>query len=123
MQKTLRIVVALPGVMFLASGLNWLFWPESAAQGLGLPLLDGIARSTQIGDIGSFFFGTSAMILTGSITARPTWLYAAAMLLGGAAAMRVAAWALHGADFAASGMLRRGPRLTLRAHSFCSFRS
>lgn len=100
MQRTVRIVVALPGVLMLASGLRWLLTPESAAQALGMPLLDGVARSTQIGDLGAFFLGTSAMILLGAIKANAQWLYAAAMLLGGAALMRTASWILHGAELA-----------------------
>ena len=56
MQKTVRIVVALPGVLMFFSALQWLFSPQQAAEALGMQLLEGVARSTQIGDLGSFFF-------------------------------------------------------------------
>ena len=65
-----------------------------------MQLLEGVARSTQIGDLGAFFFATSAMILLGAIKANAQWLHGAAMLLGGAALMRTASWIAHGADFA-----------------------
>ena len=65
-----------------------------------MPLLDGIGRSTQIGDMGAFFLGCSAMILLGAATRRPHWLQAAAMLVGGAAIVRTLAWAFHDAAFA-----------------------
>ena len=100
MQKTVRIVVAIPGLLMFGSGLQWLIMPQAAAEGLGMPLLEGIGRSTQIGDFAAFFFGTSAMILLGAIKANAQWLHGAAMLLGGAAVMRLAAWMLHDADFA-----------------------
>lgn len=100
MQRIVRIAAAVPGVLMLITGLQWLLTPESAAQGLGMPLLEGVARSTQIGDLGAFFFGTAAMILLGAIKANAQWLCAAAMLLGGAALMRTASWMLHGAAFA-----------------------
>ena len=100
MQKAIRVMVAVPGVLFLISGLRWLFTPAAAAESLGMPLLDGVARSTQVGDLGAFFFAAGAMILLGVITTRRHWLAAAPMLIGGAAVMRIFAWALHDADFA-----------------------
>jgi hypothetical protein len=99
-QRTVRIVAAIPGVLMGVTALQWLFTPELAAQGLGMPLLEGVGRSTQIGDLGAFFFGTSAMILLGAIKANAQWLHAAAMLLGGAALVRTASWLLHDAAFA-----------------------
>ena len=100
MQKTIRIVAALPALLMGINGLQWLIAPQTAAEGLGMPLLDGIARSTQIGDLGAFFFATSAMILLGAIKSNAQWLYAAAIPLGGAAIMRTASWMFHDAAFA-----------------------
>ena len=59
MQRTIRIVAALPGVLFAIQGLNWIIDPSAAAEGLGMPLLEGIGRSTQIGDLAAFFFAMS----------------------------------------------------------------
>ena len=101
MEKVVRIVVVLLGLLFLVSGVNWVLDPDAAAQGLGVALPDGLARSTLIGDLGAFFFAGSAFIFLGVVTARAHWLYAAAMLFGGAAVMRTLAWALHDAAFAA----------------------
>jgi len=47
-----RITAALPGVLLAISGVGWLSDPATAAEGLGMPLLEGIGRSTQIGDFG-----------------------------------------------------------------------
>jgi hypothetical protein len=101
MARTVRILATLPGVLFAAQGLNWIFDPASAAESLGMPLLDGIGRSTQIGDLAAFFFAMSAMILVGVVHLEARWLRAAAMLVGGAAVMRTLAWAIHDAAFAA----------------------
>ena len=65
-----------------------------------MPLLEGVGRSTQVGDLGAFFFALSAMILIGAWTLQRQWIYCACMLLGGAALMRTIAWLAHGADFA-----------------------
>ena len=99
-ERILRGVVALPGLIFLVNGLLWIFAPEQAAKQIEMPLLQGIARSSEIGDLGAFFMATAGMILLGAATARPTWLQAAAMLVGGAAAIRTLAWLLHDAPFA-----------------------
>ena len=61
----IRILVALPTVLFFYQGVNWLFQPEEAAAGLGMSLLSGIGASTQIGDLGSFFLVNSGLMALG----------------------------------------------------------
>ena len=100
MNKVLRVIVAIPGVLFVIIGLSWLMDPATAAKNLGMPLLDGLGRSSQIGDFGAFFTVGGAMVLIGVITQRRTWLYAPAMLLCGAAVFRTLAWMIQGAAFA-----------------------
>lgn len=95
-----RVVTGLVGVFFSLQALQWIFLPEAAAEGLGMPLLDGVGRSTQVGDMTAFFLGVAAMIGIGVLRQRRTWLHAASLLLGGAAVGRTLAWAVHGADFA-----------------------
>ena len=95
-----RVVAAIPGLPMLVSGIGWITDPASAAAGLGMPLLDGIGRSTQIGDFASFFLGIGALVLIGVWTLRTEWLLAAAVLLGGAAVMRTVAFVAHDAPFA-----------------------
>jgi len=97
MNKTLKIITALPAIIFLLMGINWLARPTDAADALGMPLLDGIGRSTQIGDMSAFFLGLSAMIFIGLITRKRAWLSAPALLLGLTATCRVLAWLLHDA--------------------------
>lgn len=100
MNKVLSVVVALLGVLFLVIGLRWLVDPAAAAGSLGMPLLDGIGRSTQIGDMTAFFLTLAISILLALITSRRTWYYPACMLLGIAAFGRILAWAVHDAAFA-----------------------
>jgi hypothetical protein len=98
--KVWKIITQLLALLFLVQGLNWILDPASAAQGLGMPLLDGIGRSTQIGDFAAFFFATGTMIAMGTYPGQTQWLYGGAMLLGFAAVMRTVAALFHGADFA-----------------------
>ena len=100
MSTPIRILVALPGLLMLVSALRWMVGPEAMANSLGMPLLDGIARSTQVGDLGAFFATAGVTILLGAWKQERTWLVCGAMLLGGAAVLRTLAWAAHGADLA-----------------------
>ena len=100
MNKVLRILTALPAVMFLATSVRWLVDPAGAAATIGMPLLDGLARSSQIGDLGAFFLAAGSMLLLGVITLRREWFYGAALLFGGAAVFRVLAWAAQDAALA-----------------------
>jgi hypothetical protein len=102
MNKASRILAALPAVIFLVLGLRWLIDPSAAAQMLGMPLLDGIGRSSQIGDMSAYFIGGSIMIFAGIITANRTWLYASSLIIVLTAVFRVMAWLFHDAALATS---------------------
>jgi len=100
MGSRLRLAIVLLGMLFALMGLRWLVDPAGAASGLGMPLLDGLARSTQVGDLSSFFLVAGTTMVLGSRPGRARLLYVPAGLIGGAALTRTLAWMLHGADFA-----------------------
>jgi hypothetical protein len=102
MSSKLRIAVIALGALFTLEGLGWLVFPNRAAGGLGMPLLDGLGRSTQIGDFAVFFVVLGLSILAGTGPGRTRLLYLPAAMLGGAAFGRIVAWAVHGAAFAAA---------------------
>ena len=95
-----RILPGLIGAFFLLQATGWLVDPDAAAAGLGMPLLDGLARSTQVGDISAFFLAAGGMALFGAVRVRPAWIRPAAVLFASAALMRTLAWAFQGATFA-----------------------
>ena len=100
MKTVLRIVVLLPGVLFVVMGVRWLVGPTDMATELGFVLADGVGRSSQVGDFAAFFLTAGICTLMGVVTAKRFWFYPPAMLLLLAAAGRVLAWALHDAVFA-----------------------
>jgi hypothetical protein len=102
MKTALRVLTGLLGTFFTLQAVLWLAAPARAAAGLGMPLLDGIGRSTQIGDFSSFFLAIGGGILLGVRAGRARWLYFPAALLGLAAVGRTLAWGVHGAAFAAA---------------------
>jgi hypothetical protein len=105
MNKTLRVVVALPAILFVFMGLRWVFAPAAIAPEFGMPLLEGLGLSTQVGDLGAFFVCGGLFVLIGLVTQKRTWLYAPAMLLGFTAVFRVLAYLLHDATFASTQIL------------------
>lgn len=94
-----RILPGLLGAFFLLQGSMWLIDPGGAAEGLGMPLLEGAARSTQIGDLSGFFLCLGGFALFGAIRLRPDFVRAAGCLVGLVAVTRTIAWAAHGAEF------------------------
>ena len=97
---TARILAGLVGLLMGVTALGWLTDPASAAQSLGMPLLEGIGRSTQIGDFSAFFIGITIFCVLGIVKQQSPWIISAAIILGLAAIMRTLAWAVHGAAFA-----------------------
>ncbi|MFO7550498.1 MAG: hypothetical protein R6W80_03760 [Haliea sp.] len=100
MTTTLRIISALFGLLFAVSFLNWLLAPADAAATLGMPLLDGIARNTQVGDFTAFFFTLAVLIGLGVWRRQPQPLFGACLLLGSAAVFRVWSALMHEATLA-----------------------
>jgi hypothetical protein len=96
----LRLIVTLLGAFFALQGLGFLLAPQRAVESLGMPLLDGIGRSTQLGDFAAFFLVAGIGILYGSRPGNARALLFPAALIGGAAVTRTLAWLLQGASFA-----------------------
>ena len=97
MNKWIRIIVALPALLFVVMGLRWATDPGGAAAGLGMTLMEGVGLSAQIGDVGGMFLSMGIMMLVGVATANRVWLCAPALMLSLIAIFRVIAWAAHGA--------------------------
>jgi len=105
MKNVLRIVAGLIGILFFLNGLQWIISPANVAASLGMPLLEGVGLSTQIGDLGSFFITVGAMTLIGVITTTRHWFYAPSILLLVAALYRTLSTVLYGAPFVMSAIL------------------
>ena len=99
-RKFIVVVLALPALLFIATGLRWLIGPAGVSPELGLTLESGLGLSTQIGDLSAFFLVAGLCILVGLVTTERIWFYPAIMLLITAALGRTVAWSLHGAMFA-----------------------
>lgn len=100
MVKALRILSLLVGILLLLSGGRWIMDPAAAAGAVGMDLLAGTARSTQIGDLGTFFLTMSGLVLVGLRRRESQWLFVAASMLACAAILRTVAAVAHDAPLA-----------------------
>lgn len=100
MKKLMRVLIVLPSILFVVTGLRWLIDPATAAEGLGMTLLDGVGRSSQIGDMSAFFLTLAILMLIALITARRAWFYPPIILLSLTAFGRIIAWLIHDAALA-----------------------
>ena len=120
LDKILRYAAALFGVVLLGSGFRWQFYPASAAEALGMPLLDGMARSTQVGDISAFFIGAGVFALAAIFTRNATLMLTPLALVLFAALFRTTAWAFHDAAFATEFIV---PEIVMGVVFFLAWRS
>ncbi|AMO69085.1 hypothetical protein DOK_07224 [gamma proteobacterium BDW918] len=98
--KILRAIVCIPAIIFIVTGLQFLLDPAAAVKQFGMPLLDGVGRSSQIGDMAGFFLTCGLCVLIAVSTGKRVWFHPAAMLTSITAMGRILAWLLHDAALA-----------------------
>lgn len=100
MNIVLKILVVLPAILFVVTGLRWLVAPAGVAPDFGLTLLEGVGLSSQIGDMSGYFLTLGLCMLTAVVSGNRTWYYPPAILLSLTALGRILAWLLHDAALA-----------------------
>jgi hypothetical protein len=105
MKKVLKLLVLLPAILFVVTGIRWLVAPAAIAPNFGLTLGEGIGLSSQIGDMAGFFLTLGFCMLIALISERRSWYYPPMMLLAITALGRVLAWLLHDATLAGSQIM------------------
>ena len=100
MNKVLSVLVVLPAILFVVTGVRLLVDPSGSAAQLGLALDQGLGLSSQVGDLSSFFLTMGICILAAVVTGRRTWYYPPILLLSLAAIGRLVAWLVHDAALA-----------------------
>jgi hypothetical protein len=100
LDKLIKTAAGLLGLMLFGIGVCWLVAPTVAAPLIGMVVLQDLAASSQIGDLGAFFLVAGAFALLGLYSGNATLLYTPAALVGAAAVFRIVAGLVHGAAFA-----------------------
>jgi hypothetical protein len=98
LNKVLKLLILLPAIFFIVTGVRWLVAPAGVAPMFGLTLDEGVGLSSQVGDMTGFFLTLGSCILIALISGRRTWYYPAIMLLAITALGRIVAWLVHDAS-------------------------
>jgi hypothetical protein len=105
MNKVLKLLVLLPAILFVVTGIRWLVAPAAIAPNFGLTLAVGVGLSSQIGNMAGFFLTLGSCMLIALISERRSWYYPPMMLLAITALGRILAWLLHDATLAGSQIM------------------
>ena len=100
MNRVLKLLVLLPAILFLVTGIRWLVAPAGVAPQFGLTLGHGVGLSSQVGDMSGFFLTLGVCMLTALVTGRRSWYYPPILLLSITALGRIVAWLFHDAALA-----------------------
>lgn len=95
-----KILAAIPGIPMLMNAILFVVDPEKVTADLGMPLLEGLGRSTQLADLGALFTFGAILTFYGVFKSEGHYLRIGAFLLGLIAVLRVVAWAFNGAELA-----------------------
>ncbi|WND03002.1 hypothetical protein QGN29_01310 [Temperatibacter marinus] len=95
-----RIIMALPALLFILIGLRWIIDPAGVAPEFGFELMTGLGLSSQIGDLSAYFLTLGLCAFLGIVTKKRFWFYMPVIMLGLTAFGRLMAWLIHHADFA-----------------------
>lgn len=105
MNKVLKLLVLIPAIIFVVTGIRWFVAPAEVASSFGLAPSEGIGLSSQVGNLASFFITLGSCMLIALITELRSWYYPPMMLLAITAVGRIVAWLLHGATLAVSQIM------------------
>jgi hypothetical protein len=108
MNRALKLLVLLPAILFVLTGVRWLVEPAGVAPDFGLSLGEGLALSSQVGDMAGYFLTLGSCMLIALISGRRSWFYPPIMLLAITALGRVLAWLLHDATLAVAQIMIEG---------------
>tara|TARA_B110000008_G_scaffold78436_1_gene80017 strand:+ start:145 stop:543 length:399 start_codon:yes stop_codon:yes gene_type:complete len=95
-----KIIAVIPGLPLLMNAILFVADPAKVTADLGMPLLDGLGRSTQLADLGALFLFGAMLIFYGVWKSEGLYLRLGALLLGLIAVLRVVAWVINGAELA-----------------------
>ena len=95
------MISILIGVLSLGTAMRFAFVPGRAAERLGMPLLEGVGASTQLGDIGALFLDVAVLVGVAQRPRQAGLLIAPAIMVGCVAVMRTFVFLTGHAPFAA----------------------
>ena len=93
------------GVVLAIIALRWILSPEDSANSLGMVLLDGAGRNTQIRDFTALFSSTSIFCFLSIVTRQYQWIFSSGIVFTLIAIIGVLASQLHDAPLSYSSLM------------------
>ena len=103
--KTAYTLSGILGVVLAIIALRWIISPEDSANSLGMVLLDGAGRNTQIRDFTALFASTSIFCFISITTRQYQWIFSSGIVFLLIALISVLASQLHDATLTYSSLI------------------
>ena len=93
------------GVVLAIIALRWILSPEDSANSLGMVLLEGAGRNTQIRDFTALFASTSIFCFLSITTRQYQWIFSSGIVFSLIALISVLASQIHDAPLTYSSLI------------------
>ena len=103
--KMAYMLSGILGLVLAIIALRWILSPEDSANSLGMILLDGAGRNTQIRDFTALFASTSIFCFLSIATKQFQWIFSSGIVFTLIALISVLASQLHDAPLSYSSLI------------------
>ena len=103
--KLANILSGILGLVLTIIAIRWILLPEESANSLGMILLDGSGRNTQIRDFTSIFASTAIFCFLSIVTKQFQWIFSSGIIFSIIAIISIIASQLHEAPITYSSLI------------------
>ncbi|MDC0402224.1 hypothetical protein OAM51_00155 [Gammaproteobacteria bacterium] len=103
--KLANILSGILGLVLTIIAIRWILLPEESANSLGMILLEGSGRNTQIRDFTSIFASTAIFCFLSIATKQFQWVFSSGIIFSIIAIISIVASQLHDAPITYSSLI------------------
>jgi hypothetical protein len=103
--KIANILSIVLGVVLAIIAIRWILSPEISANTLGMDLLEGTGRNTQIRDFTAIFLSTSIFCFISALTKQYQWIFSSGLIFLIIASVSILAASMHEAPLTYSSLI------------------
>jgi hypothetical protein len=103
--KIANILSIVLGVVLAIIAIRWILSPEISANTLGMDLLEGTGRNTQIRDFTAIFLSTSIFCFISALTKQYQWIFSSGLIFLIIASVSILAASMHEAPLKYSSLI------------------
>lgn len=103
--KLANILSGILGLVLTIIAIRWIFLPEESANSMGMILLEGYGKNTQIRDFTSIFASTAIFCFLSIATKQFQWIFSSGIIFLIIAIISIVASQLHEAPITYSSLI------------------